>query len=209
MWRDVQALHIFIPPARLNILGENWGNEIIGQVIKPIVEGYSFRWFWITRYLQPVAHAIPPDFVFHSSQMPDVPLNAFILLRLSTEDKLAKQRALELAREGGYFVVGWEEYDVVADLGKDRFIHSDATEAERVERAHQIAMFMSWTATLLVGALQQDSGRWVLESNSDLAQNPNGSFFQSVHHLFCNATEVPLAVKVSSPFQEEWVRVRF
>lgn len=40
------------------------------------------------------------------------------------------------------------------------------------------------------------AGRYRLEQNGDLVQNPRAYTFQSVHHLFCNMTEVPLDVLV-------------
>lgn len=44
----------------------------------------------------------------------------------------------------------------------------------------------------MLDAIQKDAqGRWQLEQNEDKKENPEGSFFQSVHHLFCNATNVP------------------
>ncbi|MBZ0291119.1 MAG: hypothetical protein K8L99_01005 [Anaerolineae bacterium] len=216
-WRDVQALHIYYPVVRLFPNGgfnANWGNEIIGKVIKPIVEEYAMRWLWITRYNQPVAETphlgtIPPDYQYHHPDVPDTPLNAFILFRLSIEDKSVQQRATELARAAGYFVVDWRDYDVVQDLGSNRFIREDASDTERVERAYQIAMFMDTVAKLLVHSLREENGEWRVEPNSDKALNPDGSFFQSVHHLFCNTTEVPLFVQVRSPFANVRAQVRF
>ncbi len=209
-WRDVQALHIYFPPHRLHA---HWGNEIIGKVIKPIVEGYAIRWLWITRYLQAVADtphlSIPLDYQFVTPDAPNVPRNAFILFRLSIENKAAQQRTVEVARTAGYHVLDWTDYDVVDDLGKNRFIHADASDVERVERAYQIAMFMSTAATLLVYSLKEDNGEWQIEANSDKTNNPDGSFFQSVHHLFCNTTEVPLSVQVRSPFANVITQVRF
>ena len=210
VWRDVQSLHIYYPPSHLHV---NWGKEIIGKVIKPVVEGYAIRWLWITRYLQPVASTphltVPSEFQFVLPDAPDEPKAAFILFRLSIEDQSAHQRTIELGKAAGFFVSDWIEYDVVSDLGSNRFIHADANDAERFQRAHQIAMFMSAVATLLVYSLREENGQWEVESNNDRVQNPANSFFQSVHHLFCNTTEVPLSVLVQSPFANVSVPVRF
>jgi hypothetical protein len=46
----------------------------------------------------------------------------------------------------------------------------------------------------LVGPNSQ--GRYRLESNDDLLQNPRGSTFQSLLHMFCNITSVPTDVYV-------------
>jgi hypothetical protein len=209
-WRDVQGLHIYCPPARLQ---NNWHKEIIGKVIKPIAENYSIRWMWITRYLQPVVLTphlfVPNEYQFFFQHAPDIPHTAFTLFRLSVEDKSAQRRAIELVQSAGYYTQGWVDYDVVADLGKDRFIRSDANETERIERAHQIAVFMSATSTLIVHSLKEENGEWYTEANSDKANNPDGSFFQSVHHLFCNATEVPLFVEVKAPSSNVRAKVQF
>jgi hypothetical protein len=48
---------------------------------------------------------------------------------------------------------------------------------------------------MLASIQKNDQGQWHLEPNEH-EQNPEKSFFQSIHHLFCNATEVPTFVEV-------------
>lgn len=209
-WRDVQEIYIYYPPTHLQ---DNWGNQIIGKVIQPIVENYTVRWLWITRYLQPVAYTpqvtVPHEYQFSMPEVSSEPMNAFILFRLSVEDKSAQSHATELATTAGYYVSDWMDWDVVADLGSNRFIYSDPDDVERAERAHQIATFMSSTAMLLVSSLKEENGEWRIETNNDKEGNPHGNFFQSVHHLFCNTTEVPLFVQIRSPFGAANAQVRF
>lgn len=205
-WRDVQELRVYFPSDRYPDI--NWVNEIVGKVVKPIVDTYEFRWIWVTRYIELVSHAIPPAYEIRHNNLNEVQ-NAYIRFRLSVEDKSAQHHARELAQAAGYHTSAWEHYAVVDDLGSNRFIYAEASDSERVERAHHIAMFMSSTTSLLVHSLREDRGKWMIESNSDRENNPDNSFFQSVHHLFCNTTEVPLFIDLHSLFYGARARIRF
>ncbi len=56
---------------------------------------------------------------------------------------------------------------------------------------------MNSICRLFIDYLVPETGdRWRFEENGDLLQNPAKNAFQSLHHLFCNITEVPLDVLV-------------
>jgi hypothetical protein len=103
---------------------------------------------------------------------------------------------LELANNAGCYIHpnGWMDYDVVKDLGGDRFIFTEANTTERINRAQKVAYFMDATVRLMLDMLvEKEPGIWKFESN-DHKENPYGSAFESLHHLFCNATNVPTIV---------------
>jgi hypothetical protein len=60
-----------------------------------------------------------------------------------------------------------------------------------------ISYFMSISKLVIDALAGPDAqGRFHLESNDDNVQNPRGSTFQSLLHLFCNITNVPTDVYV-------------
>jgi hypothetical protein len=80
--------------------------------------------------------------------------------------------------------------------GGDRFIFAEANTTERINRAQKVAYFMDATVRLMLDMLvQTESGIWRFEHNTH-EQNPYGSAFESLHHLFCNATNVPTIVSI-------------
>lgn len=198
-WRNSQALHIFVPTEQPM---ENWVEQILGTVVRPLNEefGSSIRWMWVTRYIQDYVR-LPGQIksYFGHDPIPDHYLiqgpnpYRYIVFRLSVEEEKRQelhQMALDLTEAAGLYVVPWADYDVVGDLGMDRFIHEGADGEKRDLRAKLVANFVDATVRLMLHSLIEEKGQWKLEPNTH-EQNPDGSFFQSVHHLFCNATDVP------------------
>ena len=64
-----------------------------------------------------------------------------------------------------------------------------------------MAAFLTATSRLFIDALQgpDDQGYFRLEHNTEQNNNPHGSTFESIHHLFCNITDPPLHVLVAEP----------
>lgn len=124
----------------------------------------------------------------------------YIVFRLHAErdPREAIQGAtVDLAQGAGCFTDprGWIPYDPVQDVGGDRFIRDDAERPERIERARLIITFVDTIIRLMLHALSRDeSQRWDIEPNMVPKQNPKGSMFESVRHLFFNATAVPTTV---------------
>jgi len=200
-WRDAHTLHIFVPQHSLYQF--NWVEQILGSIVRPLYERFNsqIRWMWVTRYSGPYDSNNPPQ----GYTLPDNYLVVgrdyrFIAFRLSVEDsvKLEIHRlGLDLAQEAGCYAPEWVHYDTIGDLGSNRFIFPEADETSHAERAHLILNFMDSIITLMLNALTKtESGSWILEPNiSD--QNPNQSLFESIHHLFCNATGVPTEIFLS------------
>jgi hypothetical protein len=188
---------------------DNWVEQVLGAVIRPLNDehGGHIHWMWMTRYILPL-NGLPGNVTSHFATEP-IPESfliqepnryRYVLFRLSADDAQRQQihnAALQLAKGAGFYSVPWVDYDVVGDLGNNRFIHDAASENERIERARLVANFIDATLRLMLHSLVEEDGQWKLEPNSDTTQNPKGSFFQSVHHLFCNATNVPLSIRLS------------
>lgn len=199
-WYDAQALHIYAPPDEP--FGRNWVEQILGEVVKPIIQKYGEHvpWVWGTRYSNTYKEDDPP----RGYPLPDA-FHAdgryrFIVLRLHAPPEIRADlhsESIEMAQSAGCFTEpdGWVPYDPVHDLGGDRFIRNDASLEDRRQRARLVASFVDATIRLMLDSLTYDeAGKWNLEPNMLPKENRKGSFFESVHHLFCNATGVPTTI---------------
>jgi len=134
----------------------------------------------------------------------------FVVLRLHVNPdfrEVVQTKTIELAQNAGCFSDprGWIPYDPIGDVGGDRFIRNDANQPERAERAKLIISFVDITIRLMLHSLSRDvSNQWVIEPNMILEQNPKGSMFESVRHLFSNATGVPTTVLLAG----EWTSLQ-
>ena len=209
-WNDAQALHIFAPSQEPFL--KNWVEQILGDVVKPTITDYddAISWIWVTRYAGPysednlpVGISIPQEFRANGSFR-------FIVLRLhvnSDSREAIQTRVIELAQDVGCFTDprGWIQYDPIEDVGGDRFIRNDAELPERTERARLIISFVDITIRLMLHSLTKDeTNHWITEPNMIPQQNPKGSLFESIRHLFCNATGVPTTVLLAG----EWTSLQ-
>jgi len=177
---------------------DNWVEQVLGDIVRPILRDYSSHIdsVWVTRYINrdPVKGLGQP-YLNEQGQWRHVLLRFLVKEEESLSNiKLATERLIRDVNCAIPF--GWENYDLVGDLGSDRFIEANANSEDRIERAYFVFRFMDATIRLMLDSIKQDNDKkWHLESNSH-EQNPDKSFFQSVHHLFCNATNVPTIATV-------------
>lgn len=206
-WDNAQALHVFAPPREP--YGANWVEQILGDVVRPILARYadSISWVWMTRYADVYVDSQPPLDVALPAEFRADGRFRFLVLRLqiNPDDRGAVQtEIIQLARAAGCFTDprDWIAYDPVADVGGDRFIRNDAAEPERAERARLVLQFVDATVRLMLHSLVKDPAEhWINEPNMIRAQNPKGSMFESIRHLFCNATGVPTSVLVAGDWR--------
>ncbi len=199
-WYNAHSLHVYAP-SRVPY-GKNWVEQLLGGVIRPLLSDYdgSISWLWVTRYAGPYDEVKPPQGVPLPDDFRGGGFYRYIVLRLHAAPEprdAIHLAAIRLAQQAGCFIEprGWFPYDPVEDLGGDRFIRNNAAPQDRNERARLVALFVDATVRLMLHSLSRDgNGNWTLEPNAIQDQNPQGSFFQSVHHLFCNATGVPTTV---------------
>lgn len=191
---------IFVPPTRLYDEA-TWAETLLGRVIAPLTHEHpSLLWFWFSRYVQERDEdvgdcdisQIPASFEFPGSLLCSVRFR----YALPEEDRLSfEARAQELIDASGARVSDFREYDWVGDLGGDRFVGEDRSDVRRQIRAELVVAFCTAVSRLTLDCLRGPGrkGRYRLEEN-DSPQNPYGSSFESLHHLFCNMTDVPTFV---------------
>jgi len=201
-WRNAHALQVFAPDD--GSYRDNWVVQILGTTAKPLYQQYrdDIRWLWVTRYSGPYSEDNPPV----GCRVPEGYLLGgyyrYVLFRASIEGQSEESfydQAIRLAGEAGCYTDprGWIDYDIVADLGCNRFIRAEANFEERAERARLVVHFVDATVRLMLDLLiHTEDGIWRFEQSTH-PQNPNGLMLESVHHLFCNATCVPTTVLLS------------
>lgn len=179
-----------------------WVETLVGRVVKPFVEekGGALEWFWFSRYACPLDDSGDCDI----NQIPDEckqpPRHRSVRFRFSVANDQQQEVEADLIEKiaaAGAHISGIIPYNHVADTGNNRFVGAeDRSDAKRQRRAGLvIAYFMSVSKLFLDYLVGPDAdNRWRLEDNDDTLQNPERNAFQSLHHMFCNITEVPLVV---------------
>ncbi len=193
--------------------GIDWAETLIGRVFRPLVADFSesLRWFWFLRYGCLIGKPgddcgdcnfdiIPDDFKQALPEgNPDQPVHRSLRFRFEVED--AHQAAFEaslneLVAQHEYASSGCLDYNQIGDAGGNRFLGVENRLPGRdVERANLVTQLFQLMSQLVMDALvgPDQANRFHVEHNDD-QQNPNGSTFESVHHMFCNITEVPISI---------------
>lgn len=182
-----------------------WAETAIGGIISPILrEELDLEWFWFSRYNCPAEvdsgdcdiNQIPPEFMLPQN-------HHFRSVRFRYSIAEGTRQAFEdqcqfRIRGMGCCVSDFRDYDFLGDLGGARHIGGKRTEPRREHRAQLVAELYQSISRLVIDALvgPDPQGRYGVEQN-DNPQNPLGSSFESLHHLFCNITDVPLRVLIS------------
>ena len=183
---------------------DNWAETLIGRIIRPLVQEFPvLEWFWFSRYAEDAQGsgggcnlaAIPPTFAKNG-------IYRSVRFRYSIPDQTVvvfEQRCLELIGAAGCRISDFPNYDHLDDLASQRFVGGDYTPERREQRAIRMAEFLCATSRFIIDALEgpDADGRFAYEINNDVTQNPNRNTFESVHHLFCNMTNVPTDVLVA------------
>lgn len=205
-WQDPHTLHIFLPDTET--INPNWVEQVLGNVVLPVVKKFDehIRWLWITRYSDQYDANSPPQETILPQEFCASGSYCFVAFRLCARDEVKSevhQMALSLVKQYGYYATEWVERKIISDLGSDRFAPSDADSNFRLARAELVAEFVNSTVRLMLHSLINDaSGKWHLENNQS-GYNPHGSIFESLHHLFCNATGVPTDVLIDASVNVE------
>jgi hypothetical protein len=196
---------IFVP---LDEPEADWAETVVGRVLAPLCAEFGNRldWFWFSRYGASEHDdcdlaRIPPRFRREAQADAEAKHRSvrFRYAVAANHKSAFEQRARRLIERHGYAISDFRPYDVVADTGKDRFLGNENRLPGRAERrARLVVGFYMATCRLFIDALvgPDEQGRFRLESNDDAADNPRGSTFQSLLHLFCNITSVPTDVYV-------------
>lgn len=202
---SIRQTRIFVPAAEPE---DDWAETLAGRVLRPLTVEFAERldWFWFSRYGSTSDDSGDCDI----AQIPGTykgpresdgrEIHRSLRFRFSVHDDRQaefERRAFELIDGHGYAISDFRPYDFVADTGSNRFLgNENRLPGRAAQRALLVTQFYMTTSRLVIDALvgPDEQGRYRLESNDDEAENPAGSSFQSLHHLFCNITSVPTDV---------------
>jgi hypothetical protein len=204
----IRQTRVFV---RSDELADNWAETLIGKIFQPLTTEFvdALIWFWFSRYVQSADDSgdceiskIADEFKQPLSPSGG-PVHRSLRLRFNIDDQLKctafEQRATELIGTGGYRITDFRDYDQVADTGSNRFLGVENRQSRRAEqRAKLTTSFYFSISKLVIDALvgPDEHGRFRMETNDDSRENPRGSTFQSLLHLFCNITQVPTDVYI-------------
>lgn len=203
----VRQTRIFVPASEPDL---DWAETLAGRVIRPLVTEFASQldWFWFSRYGALVEDSgdcdiadIPEE--YKQALAPGAPRrHRSLRFRYAVKDVAQpafEQRAGQLIATQGYRISDFRPYDPVADVASNRFLGTENRQPGKGEhRAMLVTQFYMATCQLVIDALvgPDERGRYRLETNDNLEQNPRASTFQSLLHLFCNITHVPTDVYV-------------
>jgi hypothetical protein len=140
----------------------HWPTTVLGEIASTI-RGTVLTWCWAANYTQPwnldPTHDGVPD--AHKIPMNGADHGFFVKLRYRCDAPgLFEGQLAQVARSHGWHVA-FADYDLVDDLGKDRFIAAEQLSANsatssqtlRGQRAERVAQFLYQTLLLAMDAL--------------------------------------------------------
>lgn len=198
------------PPARTH-----WTTTVLGEVRSAILAA-GLEWCWATNYTAPWSADPTRDGVPDSFR---ISINGdsygfFVKFRYRCDDSRAFEAAVDSVTKAKGWHTVFGDYDLTADLGKDRFVASEqlAVSASqsmwRQERADLLVQFLHRGLLLALDALVPEGPEWRFERDQE-PENSTGSTFQSVVHLICNLTHARTHVVVQSAAGPRLVEVAF
>jgi cytochrome P450 len=202
---DREAL-IFVQPQ-----GVDWATTVLGELAAAIRAG-AFDWCWATKYGPPwgedaAHHNVPESFkvVENGSER-----GVFVKLRYRSDDPTSFETQVRQVAEGCGWHAVFADYDLVADLGTDRFLAQEqgGTPTRRRQRAERLVAFLHEALLLALDTLVKDGNDWRFERSTH-QENPTGTTFQSVVHLVCNLTDARTQAAVRTPVGTFVVPVSF
>ena len=185
---------------------ERWVETLAGKIIGPLTTQFPEVLFWFSRYgdyragssedtdLTNMPNGFEQNGIFRSVRF------RYWLTSEGERDAFETQLS-QLIAKADCWIYDCRLYPDLVDLAKKRFCGGDFSDGRREQRRQLVAVFNNATCKLFMHMLAgPDSiGEFRLEENEDKQQNPNGSTFESIHHIFCNITEPPLEVLVVDP----------
>ena len=201
---------IFVPPSPL--FNHNfWAETLIGSVLSPLVKNFSsLKWFWFARYVSNHTDsgdcdikAIPTVFSTDGNFNSIGPGGRYRSLRFrysvkEIEVEEFENQAKELIQKYQCAISDFRDYDYVKELGGERFLAGEPGAQRQIERAELVLQNFNALSKLYIHTLTGPDQAGIYRTElSDSDQNPRHSIFESVHHFFCNISEVPTRVLVS------------
>jgi hypothetical protein len=199
---DIRQIRIFVPRDPL-FLHSLWAETVMGHVIMPIVTQYNshLAWFWLSRY------DCPKEMDSDDCDISQIPLefmdpqnNHYRSIRFRYSVTHSERTGLEVACRTLIYQYNcaksdFLDYSVVGDLGNDRHTEEPRTPQRRQERAQLVVENYYSIAKLILHALigPDSNNRFCLPHHHSLDPQQETPF-RVFHHIFCNATDVPLYV---------------
>jgi hypothetical protein len=167
-----KSLHLKLPNQK-PFDSENWFESFVGNFVKPILDTGFIKQYWFSRYGKPGDRDIRFRFTVDDYNQIQSTVNTLLTTFSLTDLK------------------DEEDYDWLGDLGGQRFLQNNKREVKKAERAQLVFDYLHSVSRLFVDSLSHSDhhGYFFQEQNTDL-NNPYGSIFESLHHLFCNMTDV-------------------
>jgi hypothetical protein len=198
----IRQVRIFAPLGDL-YEHERWAETMIGRIIAPVVRQSedSLDWYWFTRYVTEADEAagdcnlaaIPANFMHRETGY-----YQSMRFRYSVQDEAQadfEERCRALIGDAACAISGFLDYQILDDLGGTRHVEEPRTQERRERRAQLVAEHYYSVAKLILDALKgpDPDGRYHLPHHEPFTgETP----FQAFHHIYCNATDVPLFVRL-------------
>jgi len=185
-----------------------WVETLVGSIVVPLAA--QTEWFWFSRYVSIKTDSgdcnidmIPDEFGIdqNDNSVDENRLFRSLRFRYHVSDEQVdafEERLRESIIRQNCVISDFRDYSHLDDLGGDRFIGGEQTQQRRIERADLMVKFLCAICQIFIHCLEgpDNDGKFRIE-RSGCNQNPQGSIFESAHHLFCNITSVPLRVLIS------------
>lgn len=180
---------------------------VLGRVIEPQVQIYpDLEWFWFSCYREEEEGSmgdcclkmIPKDFKHFENGR--VYWNSIRFRFAIDDDKMPAFRCTFRSRieECGCAISDFREFRMLEQIAIERFLGEPRTPQRKERRAALVTSFLHVISELVLHSLvgSPEGQRYHFESNDMKRENPLGSSFESMHHMFQNMTRVPWFVEL-------------
>ena len=180
--------------------GKLWAETMMARIIRPLVSHPGVSWVWVTRYASETPEFDDSD----GSKAPADFFNGHLCRSLrfrflvEPEHRTAfEESGTVLVNKEACWLADWRKFPVDS-LAGDRFLGSPRTPDRKMDRLPLVMNFLDSVTRLTLHALVEadQEGRFKIEDN-DHRENPHNSAFFSLHHLFCNTTDVILTALIN------------
>lgn len=178
-----------------------WVETLLGKVVRPVANDAAIKWFWFSWYNVPEdagdcdLDKIPESFVSADG------IRRSVRFRYSVGEgdrDLFEARVRERIDAADAAISDFRDYDVLGDLGGDRFLGEPRTDERKAQRKETVVALVAAISRLTLDALVEvGDGTWAVEQNDNEQAGPFHSSFASPLHLFANITRGPVVVPVS------------
>lgn len=176
---ELKSIHLQIPDSH-PFDRDCWFECFLGYFVKPLVETNLIESYWFSRYLdEQLGKHVRFRMKTNSYGTLEEELNTLLL------DLKLKDLGDEKEYDGGEF-------------RGERFVGESRRNIQPEIRQDLIWDFLQSAAKLHLDTLSHidGDGYWVRETNHDRGNNIDGDTMESIHHLFCNLTDVRPRVDV-------------